>query len=137
MNISSRCEYGCRAMLGLAKHHASQQPVASVTLAEQWHIPKKYLVHIMLQLKHAGLVRSIRGAQGGYVLACPPEQITLLDMVQAIDGPVMERLPVDDARSEVLNAAWLDVSHKVADVLRGCTLRQLMDSAATSDMYYI
>lgn len=124
-------------MLGLAKQYASQKPVASVVLAEQWHIPEKYLVHILLQLKRAGLVRSVRGAQGGYLLSCPPEQITLLDMVSAIDGPVLDPLPVDDAQAEVLKTAWVGVADRISTVMRETTLRQLADSTGSTDMYYI
>jgi len=137
MNISARCEYGCRAMVGLARQYATQEPMPSSLLATQWHIPVKYLVHILLQLKHAGLVRSVRGSQGGYLLACPPEQITLLDMVQAIDGSILDPLPVDDAQADVLRPAWMEVSIHIVEVLRQTTLRKLADSVGTSEMYYI
>ena len=124
-------------MVGLAKQYAAQEPMPSSLIAAQWHIPEKYLVHILLQLKHAGLVRSVRGAQGGYLLACPPEQITLLDMVQSIDGPVLDPLPVDDAQADLLRPAWMDVSIHIVEVLRGTSLRKLADSVGTSEMYYI
>src|SRR5690606_1023379 len=97
MNISSRCEYACRAIVELARHEHTEEPLTAVFIAERRQIPEKYLVHILLQLKRAGFVRSVRGAQGGYLLAQSADEITLLDIIQAIDGPILDPLPVDDA----------------------------------------
>ena len=85
VNISSRCEYGCRAVVELAQQAAAAQPVTVEHIAERRHIPEKFLIHILLQLKRAGIVRSIRGARGGYLLARAPEDISLLDIVRAVD----------------------------------------------------
>ena len=137
MNISSRCEYACRAMLELSAHLDSQETVTSVAIAERRHVPEKYLVHILLQLKRAGLVRSVRGAQGGYILSRTPDEITLLDIVNAIDGPILDPLPVDDVQSEELKPAWRHVAGQIEGVLRETTLAQIIDKLATSDMYYI
>jgi Rrf2 family protein len=137
MNISSRCEYGCRAAIELAHHQESQDTVTSVTIAERRHIPEKYLVHILLQLKRAGIVRSVRGAQGGYMLSRPAEDITLLDIVEAIDGPVLDPLPVNDNQSDEMKPAWREVARGIEEVLRGTTVRQLVDSAGSADMYHI
>lgn len=137
MNISSRCEYACRAVIELALHQESQETVTSVAIAEKRHIPEKYLVHILLQLKRAGVVRSVRGAQGGYMLSKPAEDITLLDIVQAIDGPILEPLPVDDAQSEELRPAWRQVAKGIARVLAHTTVRNIADGARNPDMYYI
>jgi len=111
--------------------------VAAAALKKKRHIPEKYLVHILLQLKRAGLVRSVRGAQGGYLLAKPSEQITLLDLVQAIEGPILDPLPVGDAASAELKPAWLDVAQGIERVLAETTLRQIMEKASASHMYYI
>ena len=75
-------------MVELTRHEPSEDPLTAVQIAEKRNIPEKYLVHILLQLKRAGLVRSVRGAQGGYLLARPSSEITLFDIVQAIDGAV-------------------------------------------------
>ena len=69
MNISSRCDYACRAIVELAQNAPKETPLTATTIAENRNIPEKYLVHIMLQLKKAGLLTSVRGAQGGYKLA--------------------------------------------------------------------
>jgi Rrf2 family protein len=137
MNISSRCEYACRAVLELALVEKANEPLASVTIAHRRHIPEKYLVHILLQLKRAGLVNSVRGAQGGYKLGRPSEEITLLDIITAIDGPIMDPLPTEEPETEDLRDVWKNVASGIEKVLRRVTVRQIIDDAATTDMYYI
>lgn len=137
MNISARCEYACRAVVELGAHVAAQTTVTSLEIAERRFIPEKYLVHILLQLKRAGLVRSLRGSQGGYLLARPPEEVRLLDIVEAIDGGILDPLPVDDRGSSVLKPAWEDVAAGIRAVLAETTVRHLMDKASSANMYYI
>ena len=85
MRISAKAEYACVAMLELAANYAESQPLPIKTIAEAQGIPPHFLVQILLQLKTAGLVVSVRGASGGYQLARPPEAITLADIINAID----------------------------------------------------
>ncbi len=121
----------------LGTHFAAQQTVTSQDIAERRHIPEKYLVHILLQLKRAGLVRSVRGAQGGYILVKEPDEIRLLDVVEAIDGSVLSPLPVEDRASDVLKPAWEEVAEGIRNVLAGTTIRHLIEKAASNNMYYI
>jgi len=137
MNISARCEYACRALVELGSRFAAQQTVTSQEIAERRHIPEKYLVHILLQLKRAGLVRSVRGSQGGYLLGRAPDEVRLLDIVEAIDGAVLDPLPVEDNGAEVLRPAWAQVAEGIREVLASMTLSNLMENAATDNMYYI
>ncbi len=137
MNISSRCEYAARAMVELARRAHLDEPVTALFIAERRNIPEKYLVHILLQLKRAGLVRSVRGAQGGYLLAQSPDEITLLDIVQAIDGPVLDPLPVDDAGGSDLRPIWREAAEGIERELRSITVRDIVDRAAKANMYYI
>ena len=137
MNISARCEYACRAVVELGSRFDAQATVTSQEIAERRSIPEKYLVHILLQLKRAGLVRSLRGAQGGYLLARAPEEVRLLDIVEAIDGGILDPLPADDPGSGVLRAAWRDVAERIRGVLAETTVRHLMEKASSADMYYI
>jgi Rrf2 family protein len=137
MNISARCEYACRALVELANRHAAQQTVTAQEIAERRGIPEKYLVHILLQLKRAAIVRSLRGAQGGYLLGRAPDEVNLLDIVEAIDGPILDPLPVDDAGSEALRPAWKEVAEEIRVILSKTTLRNLMEKAASDNMYYI
>ena len=137
MNISSRCEYAVRAMIELARYEDTSNPLTAVTIAERRHIPEKYLVHILLQLKRARLVRSIRGAQGGYMLARPSDEISLNDVLNAIDGPVLDPLPVGDSAGADLEPMWRGVATRIGDILDQVTVRDILDRAASPDMYYI
>src|SRR5919108_2967689 len=85
MRISAKAEYACVAMLELAASHRAPQPLRIKAIADAQGIPQRFLVQILLQLKTAGLVASVRGASGGYQLARAPERITVADVITAID----------------------------------------------------
>lgn len=137
MNISSRCEYACRAVVELARLSSSPQPTTVEAIARKRDIPEKFLVQILLQLKRQGIVRSVRGIHGGYLLGRTPESITLLDIVQAVDGAVLDPLPVQDAGSADLAPAWRSAARGVEAVLRSITIRGILDGANSGDMYFI
>jgi len=86
--VSTRGDYACRALLSLALHSGEQSPTSVRDIAERTGLPQPYLEQILLALKGAGLVRSKRGVGGGYVLARPPEQIRLSEIISAVDGPI-------------------------------------------------
>lgn len=136
MNISSRCEYACRAVIELAQH-SGEEPLTATAIAERRNIPEKYLVHILLQLKRAGIVKSVRGAQGGYHLAKPADSVSLRDVVTAVDGPILDPLPVGGEGSEELALAWANVSDDVGKVLQRTTFQAILERASRTDMYYI
>ena len=137
MNISSRCEYACRAVVELARNRDTQLPVTATQIAEKRGIPEKYLVHILLTLKKVGIVNSVRGAQGGYLLAKQPEEISLGDIVRAIDGPVLDPLPVQDPGGEDLAPTWREIAQRIQKLLDDVTVRDLLDRAERANMYYI
>ena len=137
MNISGRCEYACRAVLELAAHAHEGEPRTATVIAEARNIPEKYLVHILLQLKRANVVRSIRGAQGGYLLARASDVITLYDVVVAVDGPVLDPLPMSDQPDEALAGIWGTVASGIEAVLKDVTIRSILDGSKSADMYYI
>src|SRR5581483_178249 len=85
MRVSAKAEYACVAMLELALNYRDPQPVRIKSIADAQGIPQRFLVQILLQLKTAGLVASVRGAAGGYQLARPPHAITLAEIIAAID----------------------------------------------------
>ena len=86
MRISAKADYAVRAAVELAG--AGEEPVKGEKLAEAQDIPLQFLEHILLELKHARLVRARRGARGGYWLAKAPEEITLADVIRAVEGPL-------------------------------------------------
>lgn len=88
MRVSTRGDYASRALLSLALHAQDGRPTAVRDIAERTGLPQPYLEQILLALKGAGLVRSKRGVGGGYVLARSPSEITLSQIVSAVDGPI-------------------------------------------------
>lgn len=86
MRLSARVDYALRAAAELAAAGASS--VTAEHLATTQNIPRKFLENILLQLRRAGLVRSLRGPEGGYCLAHPPTEISLADIIRGIDGPL-------------------------------------------------
>ncbi len=87
MRLSKRGEYGLRALQELARTHG-QGPVPNAELARRANVPARFLEQIMLTLKHGRIVQSLKGPQGGYLLARPPDQITLAEVIRLLDGPL-------------------------------------------------
>ena len=85
--LSRKARYALRALLHLVEHGASRT-IQVGEMAEMQHIPRKYLEFIMVDLKKAGLVTSRRGPGGGYVLAKSPTEISFVEVIRAIDGPI-------------------------------------------------
>jgi len=88
VKVSTRGDYASRALLSLALHTEAGGPTSVRDIAERTSLPQPYLEQILLALKGAGLVRSKRGVGGGYELAREPADITLADIVSAVDGPI-------------------------------------------------
>lgn len=88
VRISTRGDYACRALLSLALHADEGGPTSVRDIAERTGLPQPYLEQILLALKGAGLVRSKRGVGGGYILARPPDEILLSEIVSAVEGPI-------------------------------------------------
>ena len=142
MIVSAKTEYACIAVLELAARQATGEPVRIRDIAETHGVPSRFLVQILLQLKAAGLVQSIRGAAGGYVLAREPEEITLLDVMTVVDRQV-GKAPTSAARStattRALNRAWKKVVNQEREMLSGVTFAELIEDlkGAAEGMYYI
>src|SRR5438128_11243790 len=86
MRLSAKADYALRAAVELAAHGDGH--VKAEALARAQSVPLRFLEHILLDLKHAGLVASQRGAEGGYWLARPPAEISLADVIRAVEGPL-------------------------------------------------
>ncbi len=131
MRISAKAEYACVAMLELAINYAEPQPLPIKTIAEAQSIPHNFLVQILLQLKTAQLVMSVRGASGGYQLARPPEKITLADVINAIDDrastprSALTKGRLSPAVGVVLRI-WQEVQAEEQRVLKRVTLADLI-----------
>jgi Rrf2 family protein len=125
VRISSKGEYGLRALLDLAQRYG-EGPVQSRDIHERQAIDEHYLNQILISLRKAGLVESLRGPQGGHRLARPPDQITLLEALVALEGPL---LPDDGGRESHTPAEPLD-RELVREVW--CGLRGVLESYLVS-----
>lgn len=137
MNISGRCDYACRAMLELALHYETGQPIPAQTIAGVRNIPEKYLTHILLQLKRARLAKSTRGAQGGYALSKPPREISLCDIIEAIDGPILAPTLHGNEGSNEPCSFWPKIAANVIYILQEITLSDMLDMTQKNNMFHI
>lgn len=135
--ISSKGEYGVRAMFELATQYG-EGPVPLKLIARRQGISEPYLEQLMAALRKAGLVNSVRGAQGGYELAHPPREIRVGDVIRVLEGPIapMECV-VDGATPEACGAIpacvtrvlWSRVKNAIEEVLDSTTLADLLDES--------
>ena len=127
MRVSAKTDYALRAAVELAAAPEGV-PVKGEKLSTSQSIPLRFLENILLQLRHAGIVESRRGAEGGYRLARPAAEITLADVIRAIDGPLAgvsgQRPETLDfkGRSEPLREVWVAVRASLRSVLEQVTL---------------
>ena len=140
VRVSTRGDYASRALLSLALHTTSDgapTPTSVRDIAERTGLPQPYLEQILLALKGAGLVRSKRGVGGGYVLARVPEEITLGQIVSAVDGPIVagdfgephQNGACDHEGQCVLLSVWADVGEHMRQLLDGFTLASVAEVA--------
>ena len=131
MRISAKADYAVRAAVEMAA--AGDEPVKGEKLAEAQDIPLQFLEHILLELKHARLVRARRGARGGYWLARPPEEITLANVIRAVEGPLanIQDMAPESTRyagnAERLSDVWIAVRASLRRVLERVTIADLRD----------
>jgi Rrf2 family protein len=133
VKVSTRGDYASRALLSLTLHGATTTPTSVKEIAERTGLPQPYLEQILLALKGAGLVKSKRGVGGGYVLARDPEEISLAEIVSAVDGPIVagdfgephENGACDHEGQCVLLAVWADVGDKMRAELQALSLAEM------------
>ena len=130
VKVSTRGDYASRALLSLALHSAEAGPTSVRDIAERTGLPQPYLEQILLALKGAGIVKSKRGVGGGYILARDPSEITLGEIVSAVDGPIAVGdfgAPHQDGACDhegqcVLLAVWAGISNQIRRHLDSYTL---------------
>jgi Rrf2 family protein len=129
MRISAKADYAMRAVVELAA--ATEPPVKRDEIVKAQHIPVKFLESILGELKHAGIVSSQRGAEGGYWLARPAGEITVADVMRAVEGPlasIRESRPEDleyEGAAESLRDVWIALRANMRDVLESVTLADI------------
>jgi Rrf2 family protein len=141
MNLSAKTEYACLAMLELAQHSEDGRPVQVRRIAERHGIPSPFLVQILQDLKRSGLVTSTRGASGGYRINGLPQEITLLDVLDAVEACEEPTTSAADSSplAPVLLAVCQELSAARRARLQDITLAQLLEQAHASvgPMWYI
>jgi Rrf2 family transcriptional regulator, cysteine metabolism repressor len=139
MKLTAKSDYAVLAVVGLARHYQSGESVRIEDLAEQQGIPRTYLVQILIELKAQKLVKSVRGKNGGYLLARPPGQITLADVLRTVHGQVFDSPALSEPQCPPeLRSAWTKLQKAVDDAADSITFQSLLEE--TSDrakMYYI
>jgi Rrf2 family protein len=130
VRVSAKTDYAVRALLELAV--AEDGPVKGERLAQAQAIPLKFLENILTDLRHAGIVRAQRGAEGGYWLARPADRITLGEVIRAVDGPlasVRGEAPEDvayDGAAENLRTVWVALRASMRSVVDEITLADVV-----------
>jgi Rrf2 family protein len=136
MRVSAKVDYAVRAAAELAA--AGEGPVKGEALANAQGIPLKFLENILGELRHAGLVRSQRGTEGGYWLARPPEEIRIADVIRAVEGPLasVRGEPAETVKysgaAEPLGRLWVAVRANLRAVLEVVTIADVANGQLPS-----
>ncbi|MFK2824466.1 Rrf2 family transcriptional regulator [Bacillus sp. B190/17] len=136
MRISTKGKYGLTIMIELAKRHG-EGPTSLRVIASTHNLSEHYLEQLIAPLRNSGLVRSIRGAYGGYVLGREPETITSGDIIRVLEGPItlVEGIEEEEPAKREL---WIRISDAIKNVLENTTLDDLAkhtDDRGQSDAY--
>jgi len=130
VRVSAKADYAVRAAAELAA--AEEGPIKGERLADSQDIPLQFLEHILLELKHSGIVRARRGAKGGYWLARPADDITIAEIIRAVEGPIanVQSAPPESityrGNAEHLQEVWIAVRASLRSVLESVTLSDLV-----------
>jgi Rrf2 family protein len=138
MKISTKFRYGARAMLELASRYG-EGPIELKEIAKRENISLKYLEQVIIPLRTAGLVKSVRGSKGGYALAKPPSEICLNDVVEILEGPVnlveclRDPKVCQKSSSCVTRDIWKEVSDAIYGIFHSITLEEMVSRRKEKD----
>ncbi|MDA0267266.1 MAG: Rrf2 family transcriptional regulator [Cyanobacteria bacterium] len=142
--LSCKCEYVLLALLELATHHPTGDRLQIRQIATRQNIPERYLEQLLLVLRKGGLVQSMRGMHGGYLLARTPKEITLLEVLECIEGgTTVDNTPCETQPTDsvVVQEVWQETQQAAHEVLSACTLQTLLERRDAKQqsgmMYYI
>jgi len=127
MRISTKGDYGVRALIALSHHYGQGKPMQSAEIAARQHIPEPYLDQLLTTLRKAGFIRSVRGPQGGHALICPPEEIKLSDVIRALEGSLspVSHLHDEGYQCRAAHEVWHTVETATQEILDGVTIGDL------------
>jgi len=133
MRISTKGDYGLRALIELAHHYGEPRPVQSGDIASRQKIPESYLEQLLTTLRRAGFIRSVRGPQGGHALIREPSGVRVSEVIEALEGPIMPTDCLDEASACARNGGcaqsemWKDVRDAIVGVLDNATIADLAE----------
>lgn len=132
MKISTKGRYGLTIMIELAKNYG-EGPTSLKTIAQANDLSEHYLEQLIAPLRNAGLVKSIRGAYGGYILTDVPSKITAGDVIRVLEGPIT---PVEGIEDEepAKRELWIRIRDAIKGVLDNTTLEDLVSHSEDHDM---
>jgi Rrf2 family protein len=139
VKLSVKSDYATRAVLELSRHHATGRALRVEDIAAGQGVPANYLIQILIELKAQGIVRSMRGKEGGYLLARAPADIALGHVLRAVHGEVFDPPALTDANCPAeLRRAWQRLKSAVDTAADRITFQQLLDESTEKEkMYYI
>ncbi|MBR4833353.1 MAG: Rrf2 family transcriptional regulator [Thermoguttaceae bacterium] len=135
MKISTKGRYGLRILLDLAAHQSEGRPRLIREIAKSQQISEKYVSRLILALRDAGVVESLRGAKGGYALAKPLAEVTLLEAIETMEGPleVVECLAADSDCQRAATCGprlfWSEFNDEIRSLLQRRTVQDLFDAS--------
>jgi Rrf2 family transcriptional regulator, cysteine metabolism repressor len=137
LKISVKVDYACRVMAELARLHGTGELAQIEQLSRAEAVPANFLAQILIKLRDHGLITSRRGNHGGYTLARSPEDISLYDILMAVEGRCLHLSGNFDGRSgKRLKQVWDEISGALTSTTKSYTLDQF-SSKAPEEMYYI
>lgn len=135
MKLSTRGRYGLKAMYQLACHYG-EGPIPLNSIAEEQDLSENYLEQLVATLRKEGLLNSVRGAQGGYMLAKPPEDITVGNILRILEGDLAPADCVIDEEYEcakeescVTKLVWMRIRDSIDEVIDSITLKDMLDES--------
>ena len=139
MKLSVKSDYAARAVLALSRHFQGGEAQRVEDLAREQGIPPNYLVQILIELKSSHLVKSVRGKEGGYLLARPPAEITFGAVLRAVHGQVFDSPALTDSQCpSELRQAWKALQQSLDEAAEAITFQKLLDEGTEKEkMYYI
>lgn len=131
MKLSTKGRYGVKAMVDLAINYG-KEPVSIKSISERQNISEYYLEQLFSTLRKGGLIKSIRGAQGGYVLKEEPKDITINDIMELLEGPVeisscLMEDTCDNMEECPTRLLWVRMKHSIEEVMSSTTLQDMVD----------
>lgn len=132
LKISAKARYALRALIDVASHAESDSPRTGAAIAKEQHLSEKFLSRIVIPLRRNGLLRSVRGNIGGFRLAKSPDNITLLEIIETMQGPLaildclQPRHDCPKRKNCLARRVWADVNSAFANTLESVTLAHIL-----------